>query len=213
MDSNDVRSEWKNRSGEYSPEYYAYYGPDDASEWIRSQVAQFVPPDASILELGCSSGRHLAHLAEHGFEDLHGIEINPDALDVMAENYPTLAAEGTFHVDSIEDVVPEFETDRFDAVYSVETLQHLHPDVAPVFDEIARVTGGVLVTVENETEDGSDDSAADRDRDHVRDVSYVNDEFPLYHRNWAEIFTARGFDQVATRQIDRDTARAFRTRE
>ncbi len=206
MDSNDVRQQWEARSGEYSPEYYAYYGPNDTSDALRRIFEQFLEPSVPILELGCSSGRHLSHLAAHGFENLAGIEVNADAFDVMEETYPDLAAEGEFYLDAIEEVVTDFEDDRFGAVFSVETLQHLHPDAEWVFAELSRITDDLLVTVENE---GDADRAGSTDRD----VNYVNDDFPLYYRDWNAIFTDRGFVEVDATEGKRDTIRTFRTNQ
>ncbi|AGN00352.1 Methyltransferase type 11 [Salinarchaeum sp. Harcht-Bsk1] len=214
MDSHEVRREWAERSGEYSPDYYAYYGPDETSESVRSIADRLTGPDPAILELGCSSGRHLAHLLEHGYRDLTGIELNGDAFDVMADAYPDLAADGTFYHDSIEAVVEAVPDDRFDLVYSVETLQHLHPDATWVFDELARITCGHLVTIENE---GDDQESPPGDADPVEGVSYVNDEFPLYYRDWDRIFTERGLESVPVTDDERsvvhgvDTVRAFRS--
>ena len=203
MDTGEIHEEWANRSREYSPGYYAYYGPDERSELIREHVEATVDPDARILEPGCSSGRHLAHLHEHGYRDLHGIEINDSALDVMAEEFPELAEAGTFHLEAIEEVVPEFAEDRFDVVFSVEALQHIPPDSEWVFAELARVAGELLVTVENEgekAEGGSGDA----------DVTYVHGEIPLYYRNWRAVFTELGFREVHSETVDRDVLRVFR---
>lgn len=223
MDPNSVRKQWEERSGEYSPDYYAYYGPNETSELLRARLDSAVASDASILELGCSSGRHLAHLHEAGYENLHGIEINDEALSVMEETYPDLAEEGTFHIDAIEETVPEFDDGQFDVVFSVETLQHLHPDDGRVFDELARITGERLITVENERsgDGGADvDGEVDEERDETEggttgevdgsDVNYVRDEFPLYYRNWNRIFTERGFAEIDSEALDRDTFRVFR---
>ncbi len=199
MDSNDVRRQWAERSGEYSPEYYAHYGPDETSEEIRRILDRSIDRSAPVLELGCSSGRHLSHLHESGFDNLAGIEVNDDAFKVMEDSYPDLADAGEFYHDAIENVVDQFDTDRFRAVYSVETLQHLHPDVEWVYGEIARITDELLVTVENEG-DRSDE-----------DVNYVNDEFPLYYRDWNTVFTERGFVEVDANADRRDTVRTFRT--
>ena len=146
MDSHEVRRRWERRSGEYSPEYYAYYGPDETSETLRALLDRYVGRDARVLELGCSSGRHLAHLHDHGYENLTGIEVNEHAFEVLADSYPALADAATLHHGAIEDLVPAFEDGAFDAVYSVETLQHLHPDARWVFDDLARITGDLLVT-------------------------------------------------------------------
>ncbi|SDQ55001.1 class I SAM-dependent methyltransferase [Natronobacterium texcoconense] len=202
MDSTETRREWARRSGEYSPEYYAYYGPDETSETIRRILEQFVGRDASVLELGCSSGRHLSHLYDDGFDDLAGIEINDDAFDVMAEHYPDLASEGTFYADAIEDVLEEFDDGRFDAIYSVETLQHVHPDAEWVFAELSRVTDELLVTVENE---GAETESTDGD------VEYVDEDVPLYYRDWNRVFTDEGLDEVVVESSKRDTVRAFRS--
>ena len=205
VDPNDVRDGWADRSGEFSPTYYAHQGPNEASESIRELLEHFLGTDARVLEIGCSSGRHLAHLLDGGFENLHGIEINADAIDVLREEYPDLAADATFHVGDAGEILPEFDDGAFDAVYTVETLQHIHPDEADeVFDEVARVTDDLLLTVENESARGAGAREA-------ADVSYVNDEFPLYHRDWKAIFETRGFAQLLSESSKRrDTLRAFR---
>jgi SAM-dependent methyltransferase len=161
VNSEEIRRQWAERSGEFSPEYYAYYGPNGTSERVLGLLDRYVDRDARVLELGCSSGRHLAHLYEHGFENLSGIDVNDEAFEVMAATYPDLADAGTFHRGAIEDVVVGFEDGRFDAVYSVQTLQHVHPDAEWVFEELVRITDDLLVTVENEGETATD--GEDRD--------------------------------------------------
>ena len=216
MNAEEVRRRWAAVSTEYSPGYYAYYGPNETSERVRETLARFVEPDEAVLELGCSSGRHLKHLHDHGYRDLHGVDINDEAFDVMAETYPELAADGTFYHGAIEDAVADFEDGRFGAVFSVETLQHVHADEETVFAHLARVTDDLLVTVECEepvdaTQTG--DAPGGRTDDspkHDESVNYVNGDFPLYYRQWDEIFTGLGMTAVETRKLDRDTLRAFR---
>jgi SAM-dependent methyltransferase len=224
VNPDDVRREWAGRTGEYSPEYYAYRGPDVASEAVGDALDRFVDREAAVLELGCSAGRHLAHLRDRGYDDLSGVELNGDAFEVMDRCYPDLAAAGTFYHGAFEDVLPEFADGRFEAVYSVESLQHVHRESAWVFADVARVTDNVLVTVENEGpgNDADTDIDGDRDRDDDTDgddpetgVNYVRGEFPLYYRDWNAVFTGLGLTEVDAAEAGpggRDTLRTFRSR-
>lgn len=206
MDSHEVHRQWADRTGEYSPAYYAHYGPNETSEAVRELLDRYVEQDARVLELGCSSGRHLSHLFEHGYDDLTGIEVNGDAFDVMGEAYPDLAAAGTFYHDTIENVIDEFDDDAFDAVFSVETLQHIHPDAEWVFDDLVRITGDVLLTAEIEE---PNDSTCDDPISEDMNVNYVDDGMPLYYRDWTEVFTGRGLIPLADTSGQRETVRAF----
>lgn len=216
MDADEVRQRWETLSGEYSPDYYAYYGPNETSELLSETLDSAVGVEGSVLELGCSAGRHLAHLYDEGYRNLSGLDINEDSFDVMAEEYPELEAEGTFYVDSIANCLGDFEDDAFDAVYTVETLQHVHPDDEWVFEEIARVAEKLVVTVENEgggkerSGDRTDGERATDDGSENPSVNYVSGEMPLYYRNWHGIFTGLGLTEVRTVGLDRDTFRAFR---
>jgi len=232
VEPDETRRRWAERSGAFSPAYYAYYGPDATSELVHGVLDRYLDRDARVLELGCSSGRHLSHLHDRGFENLSGIDLNGDALGVMAETYPELAAAGTFYVDAIERVVEGFEDGRFDAVYSVQTLQHVHPESEWVFEELVRITDDLLVTVENEgpgaaargdgaadgrgpADDGRSPDRENRDGgppSHGPGVNYVNGNIPLYYRDWNRIFTRLGLVQVDvdTGTGRRETLRAFR---
>ena len=203
MDPEDVRRDWAERSGKYSPEYYADIGPNEVSETLRDVLGHYVADDAAILEVGCGSGRHLEQLRREGYENLTGIDINAEAFDTMAEQYPRLADVGTFHAGAVEDLVDEFEDGAFDVVYTVETLQHIHPDDTWVFEELARITGDLLITAENEG------NSPQRGRGETA-VSYVDDDFPLYHRNWKTVFSEIGLAQLIREPTDRDTIRVFR---
>lgn len=203
MDPEEVREDWAQRSGKYSPSYYAEIGPNEVSETLADVLTHYATDDPAVLEVGCGSGRHLEHLRRQGFSNLTGIDINADAFEVMAEHYPRLVETGTFLDGALEELLPEFAEDAFDVVYTVETLQHVHPDDALVFDEFARVTSDLLVTAENEG------NSPDRGRGET-DVSYVDDEFPLYHRDWKAVFSERGFAQLLREPTSRDTIRVFR---
>ncbi|MFC7071489.1 class I SAM-dependent methyltransferase [Halovenus rubra] len=197
MDPSTNRRGWAKRMGKFSPAFYAEVGPNKVSNSLVTLLDQYSTEAAAILELGYGSGRHLSHLHEHGYEDLTGVDINEEALAVVADAYPLLAEAGSFHQKAIEAFVPEVADNAFDVVYSVETLQHIHPDEKWVFDELVRITDSLLVTIESEGED-TDDS-----------VQFIDGEFPLYVRNWKDVFTDRGLTQLLSHQSTPDTIRAF----
>lgn len=201
MDGETVRRRWERVDGEFSPGYYAYYGPNETSEAIRARLDSSIDTDDAVLELGCSAGRHLAHLLDNGYADLWGIDVNDSARSVMLETYPDLAEQGTFYFDAIESVLETFADDQFDAVFSVQTLQHIHPDSEWVFEELARITDTILLTAEVETE-----ATPGRTEPTVR---YVDEDVPLFYRDWEAVFTDLGFTQVEASVLDRSTLRVF----
>lgn len=203
MDADAVLRTWHHQSGEFSPDYYAYHGSNATSEFVRQSLDTHIEPDGAVLELGCSAGRHLAHLHEYGFEDLYGIDINDDAFESMEQAYPALAQAGTFAFDAIENVVPQFDDREFAAVYSVETLQHIHHENDWVFEHVARITDKVLVTVETSPDPGHRAAAG-------VEMKYINGEFPLYYRRWNDIFESYDFTEVESKPMGRNTARVFR---
>jgi ubiquinone/menaquinone biosynthesis C-methylase UbiE len=203
INPDDNHRTWAERSEEYSPEYYAEIGANEVSETLAAVFDHYVASGAAILELGCSSGRHLEHLRKQGYTDLTGIDLNDNSFEVMAEYFPRLIETGTFHTGAIEEYLPTVPDDHFDVVYSVETLQHVHPDDEWVFEEVARVGSDLVITAENEG------NSPDRGRVDSK-VSTVNDDFPLYHRDWKAVFSELGLAHLLCESGKRDTVRVFR---
>lgn len=96
---------WRERTAEQSQ---AQYGMDDANRLLRSGFLAgifsryYIPKKYSILELGCNVGRNLLVLNGEGYKNLYGIEINPNAVEMMKKEHPGLA---TVTVGAIEDVL------------------------------------------------------------------------------------------------------------
>jgi SAM-dependent methyltransferase len=155
----------------------SYVEGDDRSAFLFELIARHSSPDARVLELGCNVGRNLRFLLDNGYERLEAIEISGPALERMKDVHPHVAAAATVHNAPLEDVLPTLPDGSFDVVFSLAVLEHIHPDSESVFAEIARVAGGVLVTVEDE-------------------AVHSWRHFP---RNYRKIFEPLGLEQVEER--------------
>lgn len=193
--SAEARRTWEDKDGWYSPAYYAMVGPNETSEQLRATLDQRVDEDAKILEIGCSSGRHLAHLHNAGYTHLYGVEINEEARTVMNRAYPELAADATIFERPFQTAVQSFDDDQFDVVYSVETLELIPPDDEWVFDHLRRICRQLLITVENEG-------------DNTRAMTVIED-FPLFYRNWKDVLENEQWRLVETKEMAIDTLRVF----
>jgi ubiquinone/menaquinone biosynthesis C-methylase UbiE len=85
-------------------------------------LANLVPPDASVLEIGCGTGRVMQHLAG-ACERLHGIDISGEMVAQGRERLARLP-NVSFHVGNGYDLAP-FESDSMDLVYSLYAFQHM----------------------------------------------------------------------------------------
>ncbi len=141
---------WKDPEAGNSPD--DYLSPDTAlrSQFLVDLAARHCDPAMAVLEVGCNAGRNLDFLYRAGFCDLHAIEINAQALELLRNTFPEWAGEAQLHNRAIEDVLPAMDSDRFGLVFTMAVLEHIHSDSAEVFAEIARVTKDYLITIEDE---------------------------------------------------------------
>jgi SAM-dependent methyltransferase len=146
------------------------------SEYLVSLAKQYVKPDASIVELGCNTGRNLYQLWKAGYRDLSGVEINPAALELMKQTFPDMKLRT--YKGSIEDRVRDLE--EHDLVFTVATLEHIHSDSEWVFAEITLKAKKYLITIEGEEK--------------------VESELH-FPRNYKNIFEGLGMQQVYEKQL------------
>ncbi len=88
---------------------------------ITKSFFQDIPRDATILEIGCSTGNVIQILHDMGFTDVYGIDINGKAIDIVRAKFPKFI----FKRASIEDFAPIM---KFDLVYTSGVLIHIHPN-------------------------------------------------------------------------------------
>ncbi|MGH3986017.1 MAG: class I SAM-dependent methyltransferase [Actinomycetes bacterium] len=110
---------------------------------VLLELLSDLPTDARILEVGCNVGRNLAHLYDHGYHHLEGVEISPHAVELLRKTYPQIA-DVPVHLGPAEDVLPGMATDSFDLVFTMAVIEHIHPDSSAVFDHMVRIGRSIL---------------------------------------------------------------------
>ena len=114
----------------------SYIGQVQRSEVLAEIIAD-LPKDARILEVGTNVGRNLAYLYDAGWTQVEGIEISPHAVALLRSTYPQME-DRPIHLGAAEDILPTLEG-PFGLVFTMAVLEHIHPDSASVFDDMARL--------------------------------------------------------------------------
>ena len=126
--------------------FYRNYFKIDREHWLMrgrrmivlDNLARYSSPGARVLELGCGSGIFVGELADAGF-DSSGLDISADAVHFgQLQGVRNLAVLAGHRID--------FPDDTFDAVLSLDVIEHLeHEEWA--LKEIERVVkpGGLVV--------------------------------------------------------------------
>ena len=127
----------------------AYLEGRKKSEYLVDLIKRFGSADDSILELGCNVGRNLFCLWGSGYKNISGIEMNEYALQKMRRSLPAID-QLTFYNGLLEDVLPEIEDKKFDIVFSMAVLEHVHPSSNFIFKEIGRICRRNIITIEIE---------------------------------------------------------------
>jgi predicted RNA methylase len=158
-----------------------YVAPIDRSEFLFGIIESLhIEQMAQILELGCGVGRNLNYLFLAGFQNLVGVEINPNAIQMMQQVYPEVVKKAKIIEGSLEEIVRRLKEREFELVFTMATLQHIHPnDIHSVCGGIFRITKSHLITIENESPTMSSNKFA---------------------RNYKKFFESAGFAQV--REVD-----------
>jgi SAM-dependent methyltransferase len=142
---------WTNPHGDNRPE--SYFQGEKRSEFLVKLFNKHVENmDATILELGCNVGRNLNFLYNKGYRNLTGVEINPAALQLMRTKFPEMSSNITLFNSSIESKIKEFNDKKFDVVFTMAVMMHIPYESNWIFEQIARITNKVLVTIENEND-------------------------------------------------------------
>ena len=132
----------------------AYLEGRKKSGYLIDLIKRFGNADDSILELGCNVGRNLFCLWQAGYKNISGIEVNERALEIMRQSFPAIGQVPIYN-GLLEDIVPELENDKFDIIFSMAVLEHVHPSSNSIFKEIGRICRKNIITIEIEDNSGA----------------------------------------------------------
>ena len=116
------------------------------------------PSQLDVLDLGAGNGMVGEALREHGFEEITGVDITPEAGEAVERDRPGVYAD--YHVCDLLDPPPELAGASFGAMTSVAALGFgdIPPEVfAAAFDRV-QDGGWVAFTIKEDFLDGGDDS-------------------------------------------------------
>jgi len=169
------------------PEFYLDL--DNVTRLVVSTIARYCAPnDASILEIGCGTGRNLVGLVDAGYTNVSGVEISAKAVAVGREQFPEYK-DIDVQIAPIEDIIKSLP--EYDVIYTQGCLMHLPYDVDWVIDEIKRKAKHLIMTIEVE--------AMERKRFHVWGRSY--EEHITKGGEWFQIETENGSQYPPLRKI------------
>ena len=155
------------RGGQHDPSTYAEWSTDagTAPDWVMTFETDTT---AAILDLGCNIGRHLNHLFQYGYSNLHGVDASGAALDMLRERFPEMAAIATIKHDLFQRFLAQTPDGTYDVVYTNGiTVESVHP-AFPLVRHLCRVA-----------------------KKHV--VFLIEDRHPPYPRFWSREFIRHGF--------------------
>jgi homoserine O-acetyltransferase len=106
------------------------------------RIVELIPPSASVLDLGCGTGRLLARLKDQGRGRLVGVELNErKILGALQRNLDVIQAD-------LNEGLQTFADRQFDCVVLSQTLQAVK-DVEGVIAEMLRVGAAGIVSFPN----------------------------------------------------------------
>jgi homoserine O-acetyltransferase/O-succinyltransferase len=106
------------------------------------RIVELIPPGASVLDLGCGTGRLLARLKQHNHRRLVGVELDEQkVLAALRRGLDVIQAD-------LNEGLRAFGDQRFDCVVLSQTLQAVH-DVEAVIEDMLRVGRTCIVSFPN----------------------------------------------------------------
>lgn len=125
---------------------YTRYADIKRLEFIKTKLAQFIPVNGTVLDVGCGNGIISLQLGKQGYQ-VHGIDMSDKSIENAKRKNPF--SNVTFSVVDAETLRASGQ--RYNAIVCSEVLEHLHQPAGLVtqLHEILDDNGILLVTVPN----------------------------------------------------------------
>ena len=118
------------------------------SQTVIKILSPYINKEYCILEIGCNAGRNLNHLWQAGYKNICGMEISEYAVKRLRIEYSCLA-DVPVEIGPAELSIRRRLDNSVDVIFTMATLEHLHPDNRYLFKEIARVTRKYVLAIES----------------------------------------------------------------
>ena len=192
---------WDNASVERFWDYYArqnkiaYFAQLVGSEVLK--VAQkHIPLQGHVLDYGCGKGHLIGKFLEHGLTSVYGADFSADSVNHVKKQYGSSSGFKDAYVLS-ELPAPELKAGFFNAVFLLETIEHLIPPfLHETFTEVARVVqkGGYIVVTTPSNEDLEMQKVlCPNCGAHFHKVQHVN---TFNEQSITELLAAHGFEKI-----------------
>ena len=125
---------------------YTRYADIKRLEFIKTKLAQFIPVNGTVLDVGCGNGIISLQLGKQGYQ-VHGIDMSDKSIENAKRKNPF--SNVTFSVVDAESLRAAGQ--RYKAIVCSEVLEHLHQPAGLIkqLHEILDDNGILLVTVPN----------------------------------------------------------------
>ncbi len=102
-----------------------------------------IPQNAKILDLGCNYGSLIFNLYSIGYQNVYGIDINPDSIEKGKNNYSLIADKLNVH----QPGTTPFYNNEFDVILMFDVIEHVPNIKTFIKNEVWRILkpGGLFI--------------------------------------------------------------------